>query len=150
MPLIVVSAGTPIIPPGVYNATLVAIREKSMVTSFSNGKEADFLEWVWSVEGEERDVEITSLTSRSFAPKSKVVSEYLPALLGLDAVEVGAGFDEGDLVGKRVQVKIADKDGFAKVEGIFPPLRQRAAAPAAAPVVAPAPAPEADLSDLPF
>jgi hypothetical protein len=153
VPLITVKAGTPIVPPGTYRADLVGIAPKRMVTAFSkNGEEQDFLEWTWLVHGENKQAEITSLTSVATGPKSRIF-EYLVALLGADKVKIDAGFDEADLVGKTVMVQIvATEDGFSKVDKIMgAPKGQTKAAPAAAAAEAPAaPTQEALPDDLPF
>jgi len=149
MPLITVSAGTPAIPAGTYPATLVGIRPKRMATQYSvpPGAEQDFLEWTWLVEGPDRDVEITSLTSLATSPKSRIF-EYLLALVGKDAASIGAGFDEGDLVGKAVMVQtIETPEGFAKIDKIVAAPKGRTA-PAGEKVKAPTPAVSED--DLPF
>lgn len=149
MPLITVSAGTPAIPAGSYPATLVGIAPKRLVTKFSvNGEEQDFLEWAWLVEGPETDVEIRSLTSLATGPKSRIF-EYLLALVGPQKAAVGAGFDENDLVGKKVMVStIVDDGGFSKIDKIVAAPRARTAPAASAPVQAPTPQPTDD--DLPF
>jgi hypothetical protein len=155
VPLITVTAGTPVLPAATYPATLIGIAPKRMATKFSNppGSEDDFLEWTWLVEGPERDVEITSLTSVATGPKSRIV-EYLVALLGADKVDVGLGLEENDLVGKKVQVQtIVTEDGFTKIDkiiGVAVSRRASATAAAAAPVKAPAPPVANDLDDLPF
>ena len=155
MPLITVSAGTPILPPATYDATLIGIAPKKLTTKFSKpGVEDDFLEWTWLVEGEDKDVEITSLTSVATGPKSRIF-EYLTALLGADKVVIDAGFEEADLVGKKAQVSIVTtEDGFSKIDKIVSPKVTRRAASAAAPAAAAAPvkAPAVDLpdDDLPF
>jgi hypothetical protein len=150
MPLITVSAGTPALDPGTYPATLVGIAPKRLVTKFSkNGEEQDFLEWSWLVEGPEKDIEINSLTTLMTGPKSRIF-EYLLALVGPEKAAVGAGFEEDDLVGKKVLVTtIVDDGGFAKIERIVAAPRGRAT-PAAAPATrAPQPPAVAD-DDLPF
>lgn len=147
MPLIVVGAGTPIIPPGTYPAALISIKPKRLVTKFSvNGEEQDFLEWTWLVEGEEKDAEINSLTSLATGPKSTMFM-ILTALLGPDAVTVGAGFDEKDLVGKRVMVQIVEQDGFSKIDKIVAAPRGKTPKPAPAPVEKDE---DEETDDLPF
>jgi hypothetical protein len=154
VPLITVTAGTPVLKPGTYNATLIGIAPKRLTTKFSipPGAEDDFLEWTWLVEGPDKDVEITSLTSLATGPKSAIM-RYLTALVGADNFDIGSGFEENDLVGKKVQVQIIEKDGFSKIDNIVAPTVARTAA-ATAPVKAPAPAVVApvanDLDDLPF
>jgi hypothetical protein len=149
MPLITVSAGTPAIPAGTYPATLVGIRPKSLVTKFStDGKEQDFLEWTWLVEAPDKDVEINSLTSTATGPKSRIF-EYLLALLGTPKVDVGAGFDEGDLVGKKVLVSTTvTEDGFAKIDQIVAAPRGRQTTKPVETVKAPAT--DEPTDDLPF
>jgi hypothetical protein len=155
MPLIVVSAATPVIPPGTYPATLIGIAPKKLITKFSKpGVEDDFLEWTWQVEGPDEDIEITSLTSVATGPKSRIV-EYLTAMLGAEAVGVGLGFDEKDLVGKKVQVQtIVTEDGYSKIDKIVGAAQPRRATAVTAPRrTAPVPPdedPRADLDDLPF
>ena len=156
MPLITVSAGTPVVPAGTHPATLIGIAPKRLATKFSKpGEEDDFLEWTWLVEGPEKDVEITSLTSVATGPKSRIF-EYLVALMGAENVNIGLGLDENDLVGKKVQVQtIVTEDGFSKIDKLvaLAKPRTRAAAPAAAPVAPSAPATaevEEGLDDLPF
>jgi hypothetical protein len=149
VPLIVVSAGTPVIGAGTYPATLIAITPKRMVTKFSkDGEEQDFLEWTWLVEAPDKDVEITSLTSVATSPKSRIV-EYLTALLGAGNVNIGLGLDEKDLVGKQVQVQtIVTEDGFTKIDRIVGQAQRRTAPVASStPVVAPK---DDTLDDLPF
>src|SRR5262245_32052430 len=138
MPLIVVTEGTPALEPGSYPATLVAIKPKRLVTQYSkNGEEQDFLEWTWLVEGPDKDIEITSLSTTATGPKSKIVT-YLTALVG--SAEIGAGFDEKDLVGKKVIVAtVVDANGFSKIDNVLAPPKTRQAPangqpPAAAPV----------------
>lgn len=152
MPLITVSAGTPAIPTGTYPATLVGIAPKSLVTKYSkNGEAQDFLEWTWLVEGPEKDIEINSLTTLATGPKSRIF-EYLLALVGPDKAAVGAGFDENDLVGKKVLVKtVVDDGGFTKIDGVVAAPRSRAASTTPAPRErAPQPAPADEEDDLPF
>ena len=150
MPLITLSEGAPAIPAGTYPATLVGINPKRMVTSFSkNGEEQDFLEWTWLVEAKDADIEVNSLTSTATGPASRI-AEYLAALVGTDKAVIGAGFDEGDLVGKKVLVatSVTDK-GFAKIEKVVAaPVAapRRAATPRAAVAAA---EPEGE-DDLPF
>lgn len=148
MPLIVVGAGTPIVPPGTYPATLVAIAPKRLATKFSEppGTEQDFLEWTWLVEGPDKDAEITSLTSLATGPKSTMFA-ILTALLGPDAVQVGAGFEESDLVGKPVMIQIVEDQGFSKVDKVIaaPAKGRRGAAAAPAQDVK-----AQDDDDLPF
>jgi hypothetical protein len=131
--------------------SLISIRPKRLVTKFSlNGEEQDFSEWTWLVEGEEKDAEITSLTSLATGPKSTMFM-ILQALLGADAVVVGAGFDEKDLVGRRVMVQVVEQDGFSKIDKIVAAPRTKGSKPAPAPV--PAKADEDDdepTDDLPF
>jgi hypothetical protein len=153
MPLFTVSAGAPILAPGTYPATVIGIAPKKLNTKFSQpGVEDDFLEWTWLVEGPEQDVEITSLTSVATGPKSAIV-RYLTALLGAGNFDVGQGFEENDLVGKKAQVVIVEKEGFSKIENVVAsPVASRrgAAAPAAPAAVAPS-AKSDDLDDdLPF
>ncbi len=158
MPLITVTAGTPVLKAGTYPATLIGIKPKRMATKFSKpGEEDDFLEWPWLVEGADKDVEVTSLTSVATGPKSRIF-EYLTALLGAGNVNINDGFDENDLVGKKAQLSIVvTDDGFSKVDQIVAPVVTRAsraaAAPAAAPaapVVAPSAPVDTELDDLPF
>jgi len=120
MALITVGAGTPVVPPGTYPATLVAVTPKRLATKYSDppGTEQDFLEWTWLVDGPDKDVEITSLTSLATGPKSTMFT-ILTALLGAEAVTVGAGFDEKDLVGKAVMVQVTEQEGFSKISGII-------------------------------
>jgi len=149
MPLIVVGAGTPIVPPGTYPATLVAIAPKRLATKFSEppGTEQDFLEWTWLVEGPDKDAEITSLTSLATGPKSTMFA-ILTALLGPDAVQVGAGFEESDLVGKPVMIQIVEDQGFSKVDKVIAaPAKGRRGAAAAAPAQD---VKATDDDDLPF
>jgi hypothetical protein len=149
MPLITVKAGTPAIPPGTYLADLISIAPKRMVTQYSkNGEEQDFLEWTWLVHGKQKEAEINSLTTTATGPKSRIF-EYLVALLGADKVVVDAGFEENDLVGKRVMVQIiATDDGFSKIDRIMGAPEGAAATPAAAaPVAVPAGLPD---DELPF
>jgi hypothetical protein len=152
VPLITVTAGTPILPASTYNATLIGIAPKKLITKFSKpGVEDDFLEWTWLVEGPDTDVEITSLTSVATGPKSRIV-EYLVALLGADKVDVGLGLEENDLVGKKVQVQtIVTEDGFTKIDkivGLVSPRRATAAQTTT--VKAPEAPVDKDLDDLPF
>lgn len=152
MPLITVSAGTPVLKPGTYPATLVGISEKRMATKFSKpGTEDDFLEWTWLAEGPDQDVEITSLTSIATGPKSRIF-EYLTALLGAGNFDIGSGFDEKDLVGKKANLSVVvTDDGFSKIDQIVAPVVQRTAPVAAsAKVVAPKAETKADDDDLPF
>ena len=152
MPLITVSAGTPAIPAGTYPASLVSVAPKRLVTQFSNppGSEQDFLEWTWLVEGPERDIEITSLTSLATGPKSRIF-EYLLAMVGPERAAIGAGFDEADLVGKSVMVSTVETpEGFAKIDKIVAAPKTRrgsAPTPAAAPV---AESKDEKDDDLPF
>ena len=126
MPLFTVSAGAPILAPGTYPATVVGIAPKKLNTKFSQpGVEDDFLEWTWLVEGPEQDVEITSLTSVATGPKSAIV-RYLTALLGAGNFDVGQGFDEKDLVGKKAQVVIIEKEGFSKIDNVVAGRSRRA------------------------
>jgi hypothetical protein len=115
VPLITVKAATPSIAPGTYLGTLVGIAPKSLVTQYSkNGKPDDFLEWTWDIDGDE----ITSLTTLATGPKSRIF-EYLVALLGADKVQIDAGFEENDLVGKSAMLSIIiNDDGFSKVDRI--------------------------------
>jgi hypothetical protein len=151
MPLIVVSEGTPLMKPGTYPATLISISPKRLVTQYSkNGEEQDFLEWTWLVEGPDPDVEINSLTTPATGPKSRI-AEYLAALLGGEPA-VGDGFDEKDLVGKRVLVStIVDGKGWSKIDKMVaaPTARAATAAPAktAPPVKEPKVAPVEDVPD---
>jgi hypothetical protein len=146
VPLITVSAGTPAIPAGTYPATLISIVPKRMATAFTNNEEQDFLEWTWQVEAPDKDVEVTSLTSTATGPKSRIF-EYLLALVGPEKAAVGAGFDEGDLVGRKVLVgTVVTDQGFAKIDKIVAAPRARAAAPTAR-VAQSTAAPE---DDLPF
>jgi hypothetical protein len=160
VPLITVTAGTPVLPAATYPATLIGIKPKRLTTKFSKpGTEDDFLEWTWLVEGSDKDVEVTSLTSVATGPKSRIF-EYLTALLGAGNVNINDGFDENDLVGKKAQLSIVvTEDGFSKVDQIVAPVvtrASRAAAPAAAPaapaapVVAPSAPVDTELDDLPF
>jgi hypothetical protein len=150
MPLITVTAGAPAIPAGTYPATLISITPKRMVTAFSNNEEQDFLEWTWLVEATEKDIEITSLTSLSTSPKSRIF-EYLLALVGPEKAAIGAGFDEKDLVGRKVLVGTVVTDtGFAKIDKVVAAPRSRAAsAEAPAPRVS-QPAAASAEDDLPF
>jgi hypothetical protein len=120
MPQIRITAGGPMIAPGTYNATLVGCEDKHLVTKFTGEDGDDFLEWTWAIEGPQGDVEITSLTSLSTAPKSTMFS-YLVAMLGASKAQVGADFDtDRDLVGKRVMVGIITTDeGFSKINGVM-------------------------------
>jgi hypothetical protein len=149
MPLITVSAGTPSIPAGTYPATLIAVARKHLTTSFTPPEGSDFLEWTWLVEGPEKDIEITSLTSLATGPKSTMFT-YLCALLAPKVPVEGQGFEEGDLVGKRVMVNtIVTEAGWSKINTIVAAPVQRT--PSANPVErVVAPAPSDDLSDLPF
>jgi len=155
VPLIEVKPGTPLIPQGTYLAVLTGIKPKKLHTQYSKpGVEDDFLEWTWEIDTDEKTVEITSLTSLATGPKSRIY-EYLLALVGPEKAQIGAGFEETDLVGKTVMASVVvTEDGFSKIETIVPAPKTRAAAPAAAPKaeakpveVAPSPAPE---DDLPF
>jgi hypothetical protein len=162
VPLIEVKPGTPMVPAGTYSASLIGIRPRRMVSQFSNppGQEEDRLEWTWLVDGPDKEVEITSLTTLATGPKSRIF-EYLLALVGPDKAQVGAGFEESDLVGKGVMVSvIVNADGFSKIDTIVaaPVVGAKAKASAngasspAAPVERvkapePDPAPE---DDLPF
>jgi hypothetical protein len=116
MPLIVVKDAVPTVAPGTYLATVIAVTEKSLVTKFSkDGKPDDFLEWTWDINGEE----VRSLTSVASGPKSRT-NEYLVALFGANKVNVGAGFDEKDLVGKSAMVQIVlNEEGFSKVDRVM-------------------------------
>jgi len=99
VPLITVKSGSSV-PAGTWLAELVGIAPKRMVTQYSkNGEEQDFLEWTWLVHGKDGDGEINSLTTTATGPKSRIF-EYLVALLGAAKVQVDAGFEESDLVGK--------------------------------------------------
>jgi hypothetical protein len=151
MPLITVSAGTPALEAGTYPATLVGIAPKTLVTKFSkNGEEQDFLEWTWLVEGSDKDIEINSLTTLMTGPKSRIF-EYLLALVGPEKARVGAGFDENDLVGKKVLVTtIVDDNGFAKIERIVAAPKGRQAAAQAAPKERAPQPPATEDDDLPF
>ena len=128
-----------------------------MVTQYSkNGEEQDFLEWTWLVHANDKDVEVNSLTTLATGPKSRIF-EYLVAMLGADKVQIDAGFEESDLVGKTVMVQIITTDeGFAKIDKIMgapkqPKAAQAPVAATAAPVpAAPAAAPADDTDDLPF
>jgi hypothetical protein len=150
MALITVKAAVPLIAPGTYDATLIGIAPKRMVTQFSkNGEEQDFLEWTWDVDGQT----ITSLTTVASGPKSRI-NEYLVALLGADKVTIGANFDEADLVGKVVMVQIVTtEDGFSKIDRLMAAKKTVTAprATEAAPVATAAPAAaEVQGDDLPF
>lgn len=149
MPLITVSEGTPLLPPDSYPATLVGIAPKRLVTQYSkNGEEQDFLEWTWLVEGPEKDVEITSLTTLATGPKSKIMG-YLVALVGAEKAQVGAGFDENDLVGKKVTVQtIVDDKGFSKIDNVVGAPKQRAR-PAQTTPSGNGAAPEAPVAEAP-
>jgi hypothetical protein len=150
VPLITVKAGTPAIPAGTYLADLIGITPKRMVTQYSkNGEEQDFLEWLWLVHGEDREIEVNSLTTTATGPKSRIF-EYLVAMLGSDKVQIDAGFDESDLVGKQVMVQIITTDeGFAKIDRVMGAPKGGKTAPA---VAAPALVAVADApgDDLPF
>jgi hypothetical protein len=157
VPLITVTAGTPVLPAATYPATLIGIRPKRMATKFSKpGTEDDFLEWTWLVEGKDKDVEITSLTSVATGPKSRIF-EVLTALMGAGNVNINDGFEESDLVGKKAQLSIiVTEDGFSKVDQIVAPMVTRNA-PAAAPAApskpretAPAASTDGLDDDLPF
>lgn len=155
MPLIEVTAGAPTIPAGTYLAEVVGISPKSMVTRFSkNGEEQDFLEWTWLVHGKDDDAEIRSLTTTQTGPKSRIF-EYLVALLGAGRVDVGAGFEETDLIGKTAMVAIViNEEGFSKVDRVVAaPVaaapRGAKAEPVKAPEV-PGEATQAAQDDLPF
>jgi hypothetical protein len=150
MPLFTINAGTPTVPAGTYPATLISITPKRMASQFADppGSEQDVLEWTWLVEGPEKDVEITSLTSYATSPKSNI-RKYLVALIGAEkATAEGTGFDEGDLVGKKVMVGVVVADnGFSKIDTVVAaPRGRQAAAAAPAPVAAAAPVDD----DLPF
>lgn len=116
MPLITVKEAVPVVAPGTYRATLIAVRPKKLATRYSKpGTEDDFLEWSWDINGEE----VRSLTTVASGPKSKI-NEYLVALMGADKVQIGAGFDEGDLVGKQAMLQIVlNEDGFSKVDRLM-------------------------------
>lgn len=159
MPLITVKDAAPVIPAGTYVATLIGIAPKSLVTKYTKdpNKPDDFLEWTWDIQG----TEIRSLTTVASGPKSRI-NEYLVALLGTAKVQVGAGFDEGDLVGKSILAQIVvDEDGWSKIDRVMAaPAAAPAPAAAAAPTPTPVPVPvpvaaEAPtgaeaLDDLPF
>jgi hypothetical protein len=133
VPLITVTAGTPAVKPGTYPATLVGVTTKPVVSQYTTppGQTVDMLEWTWLVEGPEKDVEITTLSSFATTPKSNLMM-YLVALMGADKVEVDAGFEEGDLVGKRVMVTVVTKDdGFAKIDKVVAAPAARRTAPTA-------------------
>lgn len=147
MPLITVKAAVPSIPAGTHRATLISIAPKSMVTQYSkigpDGKplEQDFLEWTWDIKGET----INSLTTVASGPKSRI-NEYLVALMGADKVQIGAGFEESDLVGKQVMAQvIVNDDGFSKIDRLMAVEAGTQTAPAAA-----APVTGTDDGDLPF
>jgi hypothetical protein len=151
MPLFTINAGTPSVPAGTYPATLISITPKRMASQFADppGSEQDVLEWTWLVEGPEKDVEITSLTSYATSPKSNI-RKYLVALIGAEkATAEGTGFDEADLVGKKVMVGVVVADnGFSKIDTVVAAPRGRQAAAAAAPAAAPSV--QAPEDDLPF
>jgi hypothetical protein len=159
MPLIEVKAAAPVIREGTYDATLISIRPKRMVSQFTDppGQEVDNLEWSWLVDGPDAEVEITSLSSLATTPKSKIY-EYLLALVGADKAAIGAGFEESDLVGKLVQVVIVTSDkGYSKIESVVPPkivgAKAKAAAAAGSAPAAAAPTrtkPPTEDDDLPF
>jgi hypothetical protein len=117
MPLITVKDAVPTIPAGTYKATLIGITPKSLVTRYTKdpNKPDEFLEWSWDIQG----TELRSLTTVASGPKSRI-NEYLVALLGASAVQVGAGFDEGDLVGKSIYVQVViDEDGWSKIDRVM-------------------------------
>jgi len=158
VPLITVKSGSSV-PAGTWLAELVGIAPKRMVTQYSkNGEEQDFLEWTWLVHGKDGDGEINSLTTTATGPKSRIF-EYLVALLGAAKVQVDAGFEESDLVGKQVMVQIViTDDGFSKIDKIMgaPSGGKATAAAPAAPQPAAAEQPAvvdagpAKDDDLPF
>lgn len=137
MPILTVTAGTPSVQPGTYLADLIAVKPKRMATQYSNppGQEQDFLEWTWLLHTDEDDVEVSSLTTNAMTPRSRLVTEYLPALVGSDKVQIGAAFDTDKFIGRRVMVQTVVSDtGFAKIDKIV-------AAPRSKPATAPAPVP---------
>lgn len=140
MPIIEIGRGTPAIPPGTYPAELIAVTPKRMVTQFSkNGEEQDFLEWLWLVHADDREIEINSLTSTSTAPLSRIF-EYATALMGPDKVKPGFKFDTDALIGQKVLVQTVTNDnGFAKIDKVVAAPRARAPRAAAGPITEPAP-----------
>lgn len=156
MPLIEIKPGTPMVPAGTYNASLIGIRPRRMVSQFSNppGQEEDRLEWTWLVDGPDKEVEVTSLTTLATSPKSKIFA-YLLALVGPEKAAVGAGFEESDLVGKPVMVSIVvSEDGFSKIDTVVAAPKGKGGKASsngtAAPVAVAVAAGADDESDLPF
>jgi hypothetical protein len=128
VPVITVSQGTPVLPPGSYQATLIDVVPKSFPTKYSkNGEDQNFFEWTWDVDG----IEITSLTTQATGAKSRI-NEYLTAMLGKDGFKIGDNIDTDDLIGKQVTLAIIEDNGFSKVDRVVGPMK--APAPKAQPV----------------
>jgi hypothetical protein len=157
MPLITVTAGTPVLRPRPTKRRSSASSRKNVDQFSKPGGEDDFLEWTWLVEGDDKDVEITSSIRRN---RTQVPHLRIPdGTDGAGNVNINDGFEENDLVGKKAQLSIiVTEDGSPRSTRSCPGGPASGVGPASTtprrsepPVVAPSNASTDGLDDdLPF
>lgn len=156
MVAITIGAGGPDVEfeNGTYPVTVKGLAEKTITPKSgpNANTEVEVYDWTFDVDAGEVEFEASGLTSKMTGPQSKTVA-FITALLGEAAIQTGATFELGDLIGKRALAAIeADANGWPKVKALLPlPKSMRAA------VTAPASSPEASATsadaegdDLPF
>ncbi len=95
----------PIIPAGVYDATLKSVeeRESTQPSQYDNGS-TSYLFWTFAIVGKKKTVEVSGSSSPRFGPKAKA-NRWVSALLGRK-LATGEVIDLEALIGKPCKLTV--------------------------------------------